>query len=217
MASGRHDGPGLRRRGSLGVRGLGHRGHAARAAQLRLPHPGGTTLRQRRSPLHYRRATARLGRSLRGGSRASCVYRRAAAGAPRPRGDVLMWRKGILLALGLAVLLPAKLPARPRPVLRGSPSGFRLFARAVGALTINRVYCGLRSSGEICADSTGSGFLGGGFWPKGTANQYVFASGLQVAGVVGGHEGDPWFGDTTAAFFYEAGGKNLNGTPVGLM
>ncbi len=63
--------------------------------------------------------------------------------------------------------------------------GFRLFARALGAMTINRIYCGLASAGQICVDSTNSSTIGGGFWPKGTADQYIFNSGLQIAGVIG--------------------------------
>lgn len=123
----------------------------------------------------------------------------------------------LLLALALATLLPVSLPARPGPTPGGSPPGFRLLARAFGALTINRVYCGLPSTGEICKDSTGSGATGGGFWPKGSLNQYVFASGIQIAGVVGGSEDNPWIRDTTAALFYEASGLRLNGDPVGLL
>jgi hypothetical protein len=78
--------------------------------------------------------------------------------------------------------------------------GFRLFARAAGALTINRVLCGASQLGEICVDTTGNN-IGGGFWPRGTANQYVFGSGIQVAGVVGGD--NMWTGHTAAALFYE--------------
>ena len=44
--------------------------------------------------------------------------------------------------------------AKPEPGAKGR--GFRMFARPLGALTINRVYCGLDSSGQVCVDSLGS-------------------------------------------------------------
>jgi len=39
---------------------------------------------------------------------------------------------------------------------RGAKRGFRLFAGPLGAMTINRVYCGY-SFGNYCVDSLGSG------------------------------------------------------------
>ena len=44
-----------------------------------------------------------------------------------------------LLVLALAALTPTLAEAGPEP---GAKRGFRLFARALGAMTINRVYCG---------------------------------------------------------------------------
>src|SRR4029079_8676691 len=84
---------------------------------------------------------------------------------------------GGLLALALAALIPATASAEPEPGAR--PRGFRLFARTLGAMTVNRVYLGLSSSkGNIGVDSTNSSTIGGGYWPKGTGNQFVFNSGL---------------------------------------
>lgn len=114
-----------------------------------------------------------------------------------------------LFALVLAAALPQVAAAVPEPGAKRS-RGFRLFAGALGALTINRVYCGLTSDGQVCVDSTNSSTIGGGFWPKGTANQYVFNSGLQVAGIVG-PDGGPWAGDTTGAFFFDPKGTTQNG------
>ena len=111
---------------------------------------------------------------------------------------------GIPLASGLAESRP-----RPGTQLRG----FRLHARALGALTVNRIYCGLTATGEICRDSTGSAEVGGGFWPKGTANQYVFNSGFQLAGIIDPGAGFPWAGDTSGATFYNPSGGS-NGEPV---
>src|SRR5215217_736034 len=112
--------------------------------------------------------------------------------------------------LGIPQFLAAG-SVRPRP---GHPDGFRLMARATGALTINRVYCGLVAVGQICVDSARSGFLGGGFWPKGTADQYIFASGFQIAGIVGGDtSGNRWAGDTSSAAFFDSQGRSV-GEPV---
>jgi hypothetical protein len=121
-----------------------------------------------------------------------------------------------LCSLGLAVMAPAAAaaaaPAKPKPGVPGK-RGFRLFARTLGAMTINRIYCGLNSDGEVCVDSTNSSTIGGGFWPKGTPDQYVFNSGLQIAGVVG-PDGGPWAGDTTGAFFFDPKGTTQHGEEV---
>ena len=65
------------------------------------------------------------------------------------------------------------------------------------------------SSGEICVDSTNSSTIGGGFWPKGTADQYVFNSGIQVAGLIGPDANPEWAGDTTGAQFFSPRGDNV--------
>mgnify|MGYP003694297137 CR=1 FL=1 len=105
-----------------------------------------------------------------------------------------------LIALAIAALLPSVADALPKPGAK--PRGFRLFARSgsvLGALTGNRVYCGLATDGRVCVDSTNSSTIGGGFWPKGTPDQYVFNSGLQLAGIIG-TDGGVWAGDTVGAF-----------------
>jgi hypothetical protein len=123
--------------------------------------------------------------------------------------------KGVLLAALVAVLASVALPhgasAEPQPGAK--KKGFRLFARALGAMTINRIYCGLASDGQVCVDSTNSSTIGGGFWPKGTADQYIFNSGLQVAGVVG-PDGGPWAGDTVGGFFFDPKGTTQHGEEV---
>jgi len=109
-------------------------------------------------------------------------------------------------ALALSTIVVSGAEAKPRP---GNPNkGFRLFARPLGALVINRIYCGLSSTGEICVDSTNSSTIGGGFWPKGTADQYVFNSGIQVAGIIGADANPEWRGDTTGAQFFSPRGDN---------
>jgi hypothetical protein len=116
----------------------------------------------------------------------------------------------------MAVLLamaPALASAKPRP---GKPaSGFRLMARSLAAITGNRIYCGLNSSkGQVCVDSTGATVAGGGFWPKGTINQYVFGSGIEVAGIIGDDANSEWRGQTSGGFFEDPKGTTENGREV---
>jgi hypothetical protein len=115
-----------------------------------------------------------------------------------------------LLAL---LVVPGMLQATPKP---GAPGrGFRLMAKAIGAITVNRVSCGLAATGEVCVDSTNSSTVGGGFWPKGSPQQYVFNSGLQAAGSVQvGMAGFSWSGDTTGAFFFDPKGTTQHGELV---
>ena len=120
-----------------------------------------------------------------------------------------------LFALAVAAVSPSAATAaavKPKPGV-GKTHGFRLFARSLGALTVNRVLCGLATTGEVCVDSTNSSTIGGGFWPKGTADQYVFNSGLQIAGIIGG-EVPAWAGDTTGAFFFDPKGTTQHGEQV---
>jgi hypothetical protein len=120
-----------------------------------------------------------------------------------------------LFALAVAAAIPSTATAaavKPKPGV-GKPGGFRLFARSLGALTINRVLCGLATTGEVCVDSTNSSTIGGGFWPKGTADQNVFNSGLQIAGIIG-PEVTAWAGDTTGAFFFDPKGTTQHGEQV---
>ncbi len=107
-------------------------------------------------------------------------------------------------ALALTALAAGVVEAKPRP---GNPNkGFRLFARPLGALVINRIYCGLASDGRICVDSLNSSTIGGGYWPKGTADQYVFNSGIQVAGIIGQDANPEWRGDTTGGQLFSPRG-----------
>lgn len=119
---------------------------------------------------------------------------------------------GGLLALALAALVPASAAAKPEPGAK--PRGFRLFARTLGAMTVNRVYLGLSSSkGNIGVDSTNSSTIGGGYWPKGTGNQFVFNSGIQMAGKILNPGGD-WNDDVTGAFFFDPKGTTEHGDGV---
>ena len=110
-----------------------------------------------------------------------------------------------LVALALCATASTAAAAKPKP---GRP-GFRLFASAVNIFTVNRVQCRVFSTGQICA--TGSSTVGGGIWPRGTADQYVFGSGINIAGIIeaGDENVNGFQGDTAGAFFNNtAGGDN---------
>lgn len=123
---------------------------------------------------------------------------------------------GLLFALAAAVALPTPAVAGPDPAAKRPNTGrYRLFVGNLGAITINRVYYGLNTRGEVGVDSLNSSTIGGGFWPKGTGNQYMFNSGLQVAGIIAGTKpANPWGGDTTGGMFFDASGLRQHGTAV---
>lgn len=114
------------------------------------------------------------------------------------------------LSLGLS---PSTAEARPGPGEK--PSGFRLYARSVGFINTNRVFYGLTSRGEIGTDSSGAGTTGGGYWPRGTNNEYMFNAGFQFAGIIRGTKpANPWGGDTTGAMLFDATGPRKHGAEV---
>jgi len=128
------------------------------------------------------------------------VHRRYVPSAPTAVLTVVM----LATALGMAV--PTFLAATLGP--GKSSGGFRLFSRAEFRWVGNRTQCFVRANGEICTPE--SSITGGGYWPAGTNNQYIFNTGLQMAGVVDpASAGNPWSGDIEGAFFYNArGGGN---------
>jgi hypothetical protein len=117
----------------------------------------------------------------------------------------------VLTALALGATVTSVALAKPSKP--GRPGGFRLFANAVNVFTVNRVQCRIFSDGSICA--TGSSTVGGGIWPRGSANQYVFGSGINVAGIIeaGDRAVNGFAGDTAGGFFNNTAGGN-NGLPV---
>jgi len=124
---------------------------------------------------------------------------------------VLGRKKGALtIALALAMIVgvaaPSLLAAKPAPGY--TVPGFRLFTRAAFRWVGNRTQCFLSSAGQICTAE--SSVTGGGYWPAGTNNQYIFNTGLQVAGRVDPNSaGNSWAGDIDGAFFFNArGGGN---------
>lgn len=120
----------------------------------------------------------------------------------------------VLIAIGGQLAVAA---ARPEPGARATRRGFNLFAETFVIFLTNRVACGINNLGEICVDPGNSPIGGGGFWPRGTPDQYIFNSGLQIAGVIASDAGFAWAGDTTGAYFMDARGTQQQGegiTPV---
>jgi len=90
---------------------------------------------------------------------------------------------------------------------------FGLFADPFAILQGNEFSCaGIRNTGNTCVRLF-TGQSGGGFWPRGTPNQYIFDTGIQIAGIVG-PDGGPWAGDTTGAYFFDPLGIQPAGTPL---
>jgi hypothetical protein len=69
----------------------------------------------------------------------------------------------------------------------------------------------------VCVDPTNSPVVGGGFWPKGTPDQYIFNSGLQLGGTIPSSAGFSWAGDTVGAFFMDPRGDQAEGDPITLV
>ncbi|MGQ0560685.1 MAG: hypothetical protein ACT443_02275 [Gemmatimonadota bacterium] len=117
----------------------------------------------------------------------------------------LLW----VIAVGPFGNLSAQTSQQKRQAQRAN-SPFNLAAGANTLLQANLVQCGLNNSGDVCTDVFDSPTGGGGFWPSGTTNQYIFNSGLQIAGINSGEAG-PWSGDTVGAFFFDARGTQKHG------
>ena len=91
---------------------------------------------------------------------------------------------------------------------------FSLFAGPTAVLQGNQLQCGLTNDGNgTCTDVFNSPTGGGGFWPTGSPNQYIFNTGIQFAAIMGA-DGGPWANDTVGAFFFDASGNNPSGTAV---
>jgi len=119
--------------------------------------------------------------------------------------------RAVLAALALGATVSSVATAKPSKP--GRPGGFRLFASAINVFTVNRVQCRIFSDGSICA--TGSSTVGGGIWPRGSANQYIFGSGINIAGIIedGDRSVNGFAGDTAGGFFNNTAGTS-NGVPV---
>ena len=104
-----------------------------------------------------------------------------------------------------------------KPVKPSRPRAMNLFSSAGYLFEVNRQQCGLLNTGVVCAAFAGSPVGGGGFWPKGTPDQYIFWSGLQMAGIISRTAGFAWAGDTSGAYFVDFRGDQQMGNPLSLI
>ena len=122
---------------------------------------------------------------------------------------VLIGGLGLLDAQTAAAARPVRRTARPE-----AARGFNLFAGAVNVMmNTNRIQCNINNIGEQCVDPTNSSVVGGGYWPKGTPDQYIFNGGLQVSAIIPGVKTATfsWPGDTVGAFFFDPRGDQAAG------
>jgi hypothetical protein len=117
----------------------------------------------------------------------------------------------VMLMIGVTAPESAAKPLPGRPIRRGQ---LNLFASNGLLFEVNKQQCGLQADGQTCVAFAGSPVGGGGFWPKGTPDQYIFNSGLQIAGHVSRTAGFAWAGDTVGAFFMDARGDQFSGSPA---
>lgn len=126
-------------------------------------------------------------------------------------------RAALALAVVLATVGVTPASGKPTPGRPSKRSGLNLFALTFGVMNVNRIFCGINNIGEVCVDPTNSPVIGGGFWPKGTPDQYIFNSGLQLAGTIPAAAGFSWAGDTVGAYFMDPRGTQAQGDPVTLV
>ncbi|MGH7537082.1 MAG: hypothetical protein ACREMF_00485, partial [Gemmatimonadales bacterium] len=108
-----------------------------------------------------------------------------------------------MIGVSVAAAKPGPAPGRRRTL--------NLFAAGGLFFQVNRQGCGITNTGQECVAFAGSPVGGGGFWPKGTPDQYIFNSGLQIVGIVDpsavfGGPGTTWAADTGGFFFFNASG-----------
>lgn len=120
--------------------------------------------------------------------------------------------RSLFVSLALSLMaFPAHAESGRRP-----HRGFPLFEASDVGLRANRVVCNINAVGEHCVHGTGSFNMPGGFWPRGTQNQYVFNGGLSVAGIIAGADLPQfdWPGDTVGAFFFDERGDQQHGATI---
>src|SRR5688572_2112911 len=96
-------------------------------------------------------------------------------------------------------------------------SPFNLASGPSTVLEANLVQCGIDNFGNVCSNVFDSPTGGGGYWPSGTTNAFIFNSGLQIAGIYGAGaptSGVFFQGDTVGAFFFDARGTQEHGAPL---
>jgi hypothetical protein len=118
---------------------------------------------------------------------------------------------GLLLAAGTTAIGDVSPEAKRSADQRRE--SLSLFSGPTTVLQGNQLQCGIINFGSVCTNVFNSPTGGGGFWPTGSQNQYIFNTGLQVAGIMGPEAG-PWANDTVGAFFFDASGTVPSGTEL---
>lgn len=118
---------------------------------------------------------------------------------------------GLLLAAGTTAIGDVSPEAKRSADQRRE--SLSLFSGPTAVLQGNQLQCGIINFGSVCTNVFNSPTGGGGFWPTGSQNQYIFNTGLQVAGIMGPEAG-PWANDTVGAFFFDASGTVPSGTEL---
>jgi hypothetical protein len=119
---------------------------------------------------------------------------------------------GALVALLLAAGSTVFADVEPENKNRNR-SDFGLFSGPTAVLDGNQWQCGIDNRGQVCTDVFGSPTAGGGNWPVGTPNAYIFNTGLQIAGIMAA-DGGPWAQDTVGGFFFDATGGQRQGSSL---
>ncbi len=130
------------------------------------------------------------------------------------RGRRLVWGgaiTGLMLAAGTTAI--GDVSPEAKRLADQDRASLSLFAGPTAVLQGNQLQCGIVNFGDVCANVFNSPTGGGGFWPTGSQNQYIFNTGLQVAGIMGA-DGGPWANDTVGAYFFDARGTQAHGTPL---
>ena len=132
----------------------------------------------------------------------------------RSTSSIRSVRAALLVAFAGATLGASVAAAKPT-----RPRASRLFASAGYLFQVNQQVCGVDNIGEVCVAFAGSPVGGGGFWPKGTPDQYIFNSGLQLAGIIRNSPFPHPVGssDTVGAFFFDPRGDQAMGDPQSLV
>jgi len=122
---------------------------------------------------------------------------------------------GLLLAAG-ATAIGDVTPEGRRVRDQQRRESFALFAGPTGVLKGNQLQCGIDNQGNVCTDVFNSPTGGGGFWPTGTSDQYIFNTGLQFAAIMapGNWPVTSTKADTVAAYIFDARGTQQHSSPL---
>src|SRR5436309_1198078 len=133
-------------------------------------------------------------------------------------GSTSFWHsvRAVLVCLVVGTTGATSLAAA-KPIKPIRSQAMNLFSAAGYLFQVNRQQCGLKNDGEVCVAFAGSPVGGGGFWPKGTPDQYIFNSGLGIAGIVSRSAPFSWAGDTVGAYFFDARGDQYAREPLSLI